>query len=285
MIPKKAIKGTVGLAVIVGLIIVGLHHTAIANWWYLRSYSPPPQIKQLATEADMTKAGQDIFYRAAPQVVTQRADMTSHCSIDDNQVAELGCYVSNDHIYLLSITEPALSNEMIVTAAYEMLHPVYEHMSTDERNTVDAEMEAIAPTITDQTILDQIRIYAQSEPGARDNELYSILGTEYPNLTPALEANYAQYLGNRAQVVAYHQAFEQTYDGLGIQIKALGSEIESTKAVMAQYRAEGDISHYNSLVTSVNSQVDLYNSEVAEYNRYGNDLFGAETTAGLTSNQ
>jgi hypothetical protein len=205
--------------------------------------------------------------------------MISHCSLTDKTVAELGCYVSNDHIYLLSITEPALSNEMIVTAAYEMLHPVYEHMSNDERTKIDAEIEAIAPSITDQTILDQIRIYAQTEPGARDNELYSILGTEYPTISPILKASYAKYLGNRAQLVAYHKAFEQTYDGLATQITQLQSQIASTKATMARYQALGEISRYNELVPSVNAQVDLYNSQVAVYNQYGSDLFGAQSAA------
>jgi len=265
--------------VLIGFVIVMAERSAIGDWWYLRSYSPPPLIQQLATEADMTAEGRKVFYRAAPQIVTQRSDMLSHCAINDDQVAELGCYVSDDHIYLMEISEPALSNEMIVTSAYEMLHPVYERMSSSERKTVDAEMEAIAPTITDPTILDQMQTYATSEPGERDNELYSILGTEYPTITPALEANYAKYLANRSQLVTYHLAFEQTYDGLANQIKQLQSQIDSTKAEMNSLRTEGDISQYNALVPSVNAAVDSYNSDIDEYNRYGNDLFGTQSTA------
>jgi hypothetical protein len=274
----SVIKSIIWLIVIGGLLIVFAERSAIGDWWYLRSYSPPPLIQQLATEADMTAEGRKVFYRAAPQIVTQRSDMLSHCAINDDQVAELGCYVSNDHIYLMSITDPALSNEMIVTAAYEMLHPVYEQMSDSQRKTVDAEMEAIVPSITDQTILDQMQIYAKTEPDARDNELYSILGTEYPTLTPELEANYAQYLGNRAQLVSYHQAFEQTYDGLANQIKQLQLQIDSTKSRMASLKAGGEISQYNDLVPDVNSQVDAYNNDVAIYNRYGNALFGEQST-------
>ncbi len=275
---KNLVKGGIWVAIISGLIIVAVNQQAISDWWFLRTYSPPPQVQQLADDAQMTPTGRNIFYRAAPQIVTQRAQMTSHCSLNDNQVAELGCYVSSDHIYLLSITEPALSKEMTVTAAYEMLHPVYEHMSTNERTKIDAEMEAIVPSITDQTILDQMQIYAKTEPGARDNELYSILGTEYPNLTPDLEANYARYLGNRALLVSYHIAFEQTYDGLAAQIKSLGGQIDATKSLMNRYRAEGAISLYNRLVDTVNSQVDTYNNDVAEYNRYGNALSGTQAT-------
>lgn len=266
---------------LLGLVAAGItYHNAITDWWFLRTYTPPPQVEQLADEAQMTTAGRNVFYRAAPQIVTDRATMTSHCSLSNDQVAELGCYVSDDHIYLLSITEPALSNEMIVTAAYEMLHPVYERMSSAQRTKIDAEMEAIAPKITDPSILDQMSIYAQTEPHERDNELYSILGTEYPNLTPELEANYAKYLSNRAQLVAYHEAFEQTYDGLGTQIKSLGGQIDATKAVMSTLQAEGEIEHYNELVPGVNAEVVTYNNDVAIYNRYGNDLFGAETTTG-----
>jgi hypothetical protein len=267
------------LAVIAAAVIIYLKHTAISDWWFLRNYTPPAQVQQLAAQADMTQTGRNVFYRAAPQIVTQRSEMVSHCSLSDNQVAELGCYTSNEHIYLLSITEPALSNEMIVTVAYEMLHPVYEHMSASQRKTIDAEMEAIVPQITDQSILGQMHIYAQTEPGARDEELYSILGTEYPDISPALAANYAQYLGNRDQLVAYHLAFEQTYNGLASQITQLGASIAATKAQMARYQALGEISRYNALVDGVNSQVDLYNAQVNEYNRYGSALFGAQSAA------
>jgi hypothetical protein len=266
------------LILIGGPLTVYSYHNQITSWWFLRSYSPPPQISQLATEAGMTTAGRNVFYRAGPQIVTERAQMVSDCGLTDNQVAELGCYTSNEHIYLLSITEPALSNEMIVTAAYEMLHPIYEQMPSGQRNTLNSEIEAAASTITDPNILDQIQIYAQTEPGSRDEELYSILGTEWPTISPALAANYAQYLGNRAQLVTYHQQFEQTYDGLGTQISSLAARITATKEEMARYQAEGEIEQYNALVPSVNGDVALYNTEVTEYNRYGNDLFGTQST-------
>jgi hypothetical protein len=269
----------VWVGVIAALVIALLYHDAISSWWFLRTYSPPAQIAQLADQSQMTDTGRNVFYRAAPQIITQRADMVSHCSLTDNQVAELGCYTSNEHIYLLNITEPALSQEMIVTAAYEMLHPVYEQMSGSQRQAIDSALETEAAKLTDENILNQVQIYAQTEPGSRDEELYSIFGTEATPTSAVLTASYSQYLSNPAQLVAYHHHFEQTYDGLGTAITALSEQINATKAIMQRYQAEGEIERYNELVPQVNNQVATYNAQVAEYNRYGNDLFGQQSTA------
>jgi hypothetical protein len=282
VINKRAPLGVTIAAVVIligGPLVTYFYHNQITAWWFLRSYHPPARVAQLATQADLTTAGRNVFYRAAPQILTQRAQMATHCSIDNPQVAELGCYTSNEHIYLLNITDPALSNEMIVTAAYEMLHPVYEQMNSSDRKSINSALEAEAKTVTDPSILSQIQIYAQDEPDGRDEELYSIFGTEYPIDNPVLEASYSQYLGNRVQLVAYHQQFEQTYDGLSSRITTLGDQISATKSLMQRYQAAGEISQYNALVGSVNEQVDLYNSEVANLNRYGDDLFGQESAA------
>ena len=280
---SKTIRATIHVVVwivgISGLILFFTNIRNVGDWWYLKSYTPPPAIQDLATQAHMTSAGRDVFYRSAPQIVSKRSDIVKYCALTDNQVAELGCYVSNNHIYLLDIRDPALKNEMIVTAAYEMLHPVYEHMDTSTRNLIDKEIEKIAPTITDPSILSQIQIYADTEPGSRDEELYSILGTEYPHISTVLEANYALYLADRTGLVSYHLAFEQVYTNLSDQITQLDGQIKSIKANMQAYRQTGQINQYNALVAQVNSLVDIYNADVVQYNKYGQDLFGQESVS------
>ncbi len=268
-----------------GLVIIGvvtyyalfINRYALSDWYFLRSYKPPTRIAQLATQAHLTPAGRRMFYRANPQIVTTRTEMVQHCNITDNKVAELGCYLSSEHIYLLDVSEPALQNEMVVTAAYEMLHPVYQRMSQGERKQVDAQMEQVAAHITDPNITSQLQIYAQTEPGERDDELYSVLGTEYAKLPPTLEANYARYLGNRAQLVAYHAQFEQAFDGLQTQVTQLSTQINQTKAIMQALLKAGEVDKYNAMVPGINAQINQYNADVNEYNRYGRDILGTES--------
>jgi len=266
----------IGLAAATYYLLI-INRYAIGDWYFLRTYTPPAQVAQLATQAHLTPAGRRLFYRANPQIVTTRAAMVQHCSISDNQVAELGCYLSTEHIYLLEVSEPALRNEMPVTAAYEMLHSAYQRMSGGERKQVDAEMAPIAAHITNPDILSQLQIYAKTEPGEQNDELYSVLGTEYSTIPPDLASNYAHYLGNRTQLVAYHDQFEQAFDGLQAQINQLGGQIAQTRALMQQLLAIDAITQYNARVPGVNAEINQYNAEVDEYNRYGQDILGTES--------
>jgi hypothetical protein len=266
----------IGVALVTYYVLI-INRYAIGDWYFLRTYTPPAQVAQLASQADLTPTGRRLFYRANPQIVTTRAAMVRHCNISDNQVAELGCYLSTEHIYLLEVSEPALHNEMAVTAAYEMLHSVYQRMGAGERARVDAEMAPVATHITDPNILSQLQIYAKTEPGEQNDELYSVLGTEYPTIPSDLASNYSHYLGDRAQLVGYHSQFEQAFDGLQNQITQLGSQIAQTRAGMQHLLAIGDVEQYNAMVAGVNTQITQYNNEVNEYNRYGQDILGTES--------
>lgn len=248
----------------------------LLDWWYLRNYHPSPQVAALADQATMTATGRRLFYRANPQIVTSRAAMLRYCNVTDNRIAELGCYLSTDHIYLLQISDPALRNEMITTAGYEMLHSAYQRMSGSQRRRMDARMEQVAAHITDPDILSQMQIYAKTEPGARDDELYSVLGTEYAQLPPDLEAHYATYFSHRDKLVAYNRQFNQTFSQLHTQIAQLDASIKATKAQMQTYLSDGEISRYNALVPSVNQQIATYNQQVGQYNQYSHEVLGTE---------
>jgi hypothetical protein len=248
----------------------------LLDWWYLRSYHPSSQVATLADQATMTATGRRLFYRADPQIVTTRAAMLRYCSVTDKQIAELGCYLSTEHIYLLQISDPALKNEMITTAGYEMLHSAYQRMGTAERRRMDARMEQVAAHITDPDILSQMEIYAKTEPGARDDELYSVLGTEYAQLPPDLEAHYATYFSHRQKLVAYNQQFNRIFNDLHTQIVQLDASIQASKTRMQIYLAAGEISRYNDLVPGVNQQIKTYNQQVGQYNQYSHEVLGTE---------
>ena len=281
-------RATIAVAAITAAVVLAsgvtayFNRYALSDWYYLRTYTPSAEVATLADQSTMTTTGRDLFYRANPDIVTTRAAMVSHCHIASNQVAELGCYLSSDHIYLLQISNRALKDEMATTAGYEMLHSAYQRLSSGQRRQLDAELEQVAAHLTDPHIVSQLQIYAQTEPGARDDELYSALGTEYPDLTPALEANYQRYFTNRRQLVAYYQQFNQTFDNLHAQISQLDSQIESQKTIMHRYLEIGDINLYNGLVPSINSQIATYNADVELYNQYGRDILGTES---VTSSQ
>jgi hypothetical protein len=277
----STIASLITLLLLIGVAAyVNANHYQITDWWYLRNYTPSAEVASLATDANMTSTGKRLFYRANPQIVTTRDQMINYCAMKDNTVIELGCYLSTDHIYLMQINEPQLKNEMINTAAYEMLHSAYQRLSDSDRTRIDAQLEQLAGQITDPDITQQIQLYAQTEPGERDDELYSVIGTEYPNIPPSLAANYAQYFSNRTVLVSYYLQFNQVLDGLHAQINQLNIQIITTKARMKGYLANGQVARYNTLVPSVNATITTYNQDVVQYNQYASDLLGQQSAAG-----
>lgn len=256
------------------------NHDRILDWYYLRNYTPPPRIAALADQATMTDTGRKLFYRSRPQIDSSREELVQHCNIPNDKTIELGCYLSSNQIYLMDIVQPELQSEMAVTAAHETLHAAYERLSRSERQRLDAELEAYADTITDADFRQRMAEYAQTEPGERDNELHSIIGTEYSNLPPSLANHYAQYFSDRSKIVAASDQFSSTFDGLHAEIVQLDTTIKALRGQMEAYLATNQINRYNSLVPVINDDINRYNQKVSLYNQYASTLLGKEPTAG-----
>ena len=122
----------------------------------------------------------------------------------------------------------------------------------------------------------QLRQYRISEPGQENNELHSILGTEFRTLTPALETHYAQFFVNRGAVVAQSEAWESVFTELKANIRLTEVQIKNLRAQMADDERRRDIRAYNEKVPRVNALVRQYNEAVQQYNRLSRSLLGPE---------
>jgi len=254
------------------------HHNQILDWYYLRNYTPPARIAELADQPTLTDSAKHLLYRARPQIDPDRQSLVQDCRIPSDRTIELGCYLSNDRIYLLDIDQSTLSSQMAVTTAHETLHAAYDRLSKTERAHIDSLLEQAVSTIHDEDLDARMADYAQTEPGARDNELHSILGSEFGNLPPELEQYYQQYFTNRAAVVALSDKFKQTFNGLHDEITRLGASITARRAEMKALLAARQVGRYNALVPVVNADIDRYNADVDQYNRYASELLGTQTT-------
>ncbi|HUC20235.1 MAG TPA: hypothetical protein VMR98_01935, partial [Candidatus Polarisedimenticolaceae bacterium] len=160
------------------------YHDQILDWYYLKDYHPPARIAELADKATMTEDGRRIFYRSKPRMLSDRPSLVKNCQVQGERTIELGCYLSTNQIFLLQIQQPDLKDEEIVTAAHEALHAAYDRMSNTERREINTQLRAAAANITDASLGERLATYQRLEPGEEDNELHSILGTEYPKLSP-----------------------------------------------------------------------------------------------------
>ena len=150
----------------------------------------------------------------------------------------------------------------------------YSRLLASERAGLDSQLQAARSA--NPLLEDRLHVYAT---GAKDtlNEVHSILGTEFGDLSPELEAHYSRFI-DRALVVA---AYERTLGGRQRELRRLQSVIDDLETRLDQmkptldaFRASGPVRAYNAMVAEYNAVVDEHNAAVAdlkslvdEYNR------------------
>ena len=277
------------LIMLAAALVIWLQRQAIYDWSRLRGYAPSDQIAQLAFDTTMTNPARRLFYVYHPEL-NERDAFNHNCSGFGEQTIVLGCYVSNQGIYLYDVEDARLEGVEQVTAAHEMLHAAYDRLTEKEKARIDTLTEAALKTVTDKRIQDSIASYRKRDPGVVPNELHSILGTEVRSLSPELEEYYRKHFTNRHAIVAFSEKYESTLTerqnkatALELQITGLKEEIEQLETQLSaeQTRLQADrpgvntqaeavafnarVASYNQDVRSLNSTISRYNSLIEEY--------------------
>jgi hypothetical protein len=161
-----------------------------------------------------------------------------------------------------------------VAIAHELLHAAYERMTVPDRAKINEMVEKQLAKTNDPDLTARLKVYEQTEPGNQDNELHSIFGSEYQNLSPELENYYAKYFNKRAMIAAwsvqdnnYIKGKEQTLNTQKAQIDTDENQLNSITAQMNAYKRSGNISSYNALVVPHNNLVSKIKSEISAFNQ------------------
>lgn len=267
------------IAVIAGIFF----RQDIYDWWRLRNYHPPARISSLATQTTMTDEGKTLFYVAHPKI-SDADTFNQQCQVEEFTIV-LGCFVTPGNIYLYDVTDKRLAGILEVTAAHEMLHVAYERLDSEQKQTVNRQLEAAFAEVNNERIKKVVAQYRKNDPSSVPNELHSILGTEVKNLPQDLEDYYSQYFSNRQKVVAFSNDYEaefasrqQRVAAIDEQLAGLKPQIEQNQALISakqddiqlqrqqldNQRSGGDIEAYNSGVPAYNALINEYNALVAE---------------------
>ena len=287
------------LLIALALIWALFNLTTVRDWYILANYHPPQIIQQIATEDGMTAYARKLFYVNKPQIQSKSLFATN-CTSSDVSAHVIGCYHDGDNgIFLLNVTDPRLNGIIEVTAAYEMLHAGYARLNSAERDQLDKLMwQYYTAADISNEIKQQMASYAISEPGARYDELYSVLGTEVGTLPTALENHFKIYFNDRAAIVARYNGYQVAFTSREAAIAAYTAQLTSLKAqitanenqlntllnninseqqTLNTERASGNIAAYNSGVDGYNALVNQYNqlvvsvrSEIVQYNQIVN---------------
>jgi hypothetical protein len=260
-----------------GFIWAALNVQGISDWWVLRNYVPSAAVAELATQASLNDEGRRLFYVYDPQFLPKE-DFFGKCDIGEETIV-LGCYISNDKIYLLDVDEASLEGVEEVTAAHEMLHVVYDRLSQNEREVLDGDLLEHFTNLNDERLNQTIENYRKRDASVVPNELHSILGTEYRNLPEKLENHYKKYFTDRLVVVSLAEAYAQEFEILENQIKEFDAQLSELDSSINQSQTNLELKNIalqqekNNLEAlrgnpdSFNAAVPSYNASVNEFNR------------------
>jgi hypothetical protein len=276
---SRAINLIILAVLIAATFWVAQNYRVILDYVAYNSAESDGVAARYSKELQLTEAGKLIFYGAYPEV-DDKINFNADCNPGKN-VMEFGCYYSiKNKIYLLDIKEPNLATMIDVGAGHELLHAVYARMSASEKTKINQQVEEAYSKIKDPNLDARLKSYDITEPGNRDNELHSILATEYSGLSPELEAHYKKYFNQRSMIVTWHQQNESYISGKESSLLAQKQKIEADKSSLDQLntymdalRRKGNIPQYNSLVpqqnnlvTSLKREIEAYNQNVSDYN-------------------
>ncbi len=261
---------------------VVLNYQTVEDWWVLRSYEPSQEIAQLADDSFFNEKGRDLFYVSDP-LLEGKASFNEFCPFPERSLV-LGCY-NGEQIFILDV-EPG-KTEIVepVTAAHEMLHAAYKRLSGAEKTNLNQQLQAALESSTNQRIKELVEEYRRQDPESVPNELHSIIGTEQRDITPELEAYYAQYFTDRSLIVSVAEQYEavfldiersimefdaqlsdikQQIDNNELILATINTQIATQRVELEQLLEADNITLYNSRVPGFNALVSEHNSLVEQ---------------------
>jgi len=269
----RALKSLLVTVLVVGVVFGAVaHHQEIVDHLKFWSYQPSPSVANLAKRGGFSEKGRFYFYVAMPELESAD-DFNADCRRVEQASPILGCYNRlTDRIHIYDIQDPELDGIKEVTAAHEMLHVVFRRASTDEKDQLETWLEKAYQVVKTPKLEERMAYYDRAQPGSRVDELHSILGTEFADLSSDLEKYYSQYFDNRQQVIKLNQGYSKKFNDLESEATRLSADLEqrlktiNTKS--AQY--EADLRALNAKINNFNTRAsrgDFANQETFEAER------------------
>jgi len=255
---KTSRVGSIIAFVVSGLFVllavwVFLNRQFILDQLAVWSYTPSSSVASITERVGFTDKGEFIFYATKPEVAAQDSFNTK-CPRQETGSPILGCYTTDDRIYVYDLTNKQLAGMEEVTAAHEMLHAVWYRTSAEDKEKLTAQLKAAYAKLDTGELKDRMDYYERTEPGEFVNELHSILGTEVTKLDPALEAYYNQFF-DRKTVLELHQQYSSVYNKLYDRADELYGKMDAL-ATSIETRS----SEYERAVTKLSADINSFNA-------------------------
>jgi hypothetical protein len=217
-------------------------------------YKPSAEVTSLASRSGMSDEGKFYFFAAQP-AVEEAQEFNKQCDRKEDTTAILGCY-NGRNIYIYNVTNQSIDGIREVTASHEMLHSAYDRLDSGEKARVNTLLEAeYAKLKTDAKLAERMAFYDRTEPGERDNELHSVIGTEITSISPELEKYYARYFTDRSKITTLHQKYAAVFDDLQNRSQVLINKLTDLNKSIEQ-----NTTTYNKDVAKLNQDIESFNA-------------------------
>jgi hypothetical protein len=258
------------------------------NWrWMADEYviwqNPPSgEVTEMAERAMMTDLGRRLFFASAPTLDTA-AEFNEHCADRESEMVLLGCYYNGGifgRIHIFNITDAEIAGAKYVTAAHEMLHAAYARLDSWTKDMLNEKLEEMYQKLDDAELKELMASYEKTEPGEKYNELHSILGTEYAELSLELEVYYEQYFVDQDAVAGLAAQYKKVFRDIENAQKELDTKMGALKAKIEEDRAD-----YEATLEQLNADILAFNAKnvpggfatAAQFNSERSKLVARET--------
>ncbi|MFZ2125634.1 MAG: hypothetical protein WA087_02970 [Candidatus Saccharimonadales bacterium] len=240
-------------ALIVSAVLIVLNRQWIIDQINVWQYSSTVAIDSLVERAGMNDRGLFLYHASQPTLDGTQS-FNDSCDRIENTVSVIGCY-TNNKIYIYDVTDAQLDGIREVTAAHETLHVAYDRLTVDERIRVGALLEEEFEILKhDAGYADRMAFYDRTEPGERDNELHSVIGTEVSDISSELEAYYDQYFSDRQKAVTLYEKYSSQFKVLKDKADKLAGQLDTLSKSVTKRTAE-----YNTEAGALNNDIEVFN--------------------------
>jgi truncated hemoglobin YjbI len=238
-------------------VMIWFNRQYVVDWISYVQYKPTETMQSFATRTTMTDTGKFYFYVSHPSL-EKTQNFNKYCDRKESGSAVLGCY-STGKIYVYDISDQRLDGIREVTSAHEMLHAAYDRLNETDKKEVDRLVEAeYEKHKNDPELAERMAFYERTQPGERDNELHSIIGTEFTEVSQELEQHYKKYFQNRQVVVQLHDHYADLFNSLKKQAADIAAQL---KALTADIEAASQ--EYNVKVAALNKSIESFNARAS----------------------
>jgi hypothetical protein len=246
-----------GIAVLLLSVFVFLNRQLISDTVVTLFYQPSVSIQAVESRVDFTGDGTRIFYATQPEVLDAQA-FNERCPRQEVKNPILGCYVTDDRIYIYSITNQELQGIEEVTAAHEMLHAAWMRLSVSEREALQPSLQRLYESVADGALKERMNYYERTQPGEFYNELHSIFGTEVEGVGSELEAHYARYFEDRTAVIDYFSQYSGVFQALRDKADSLYGQMEALSEKITSER-----NNYEEKLTALSADTNSFNARAS----------------------